>query len=94
MKQTTLSIYFIFFVLLSAFFLHEVTHIVILEYYGITEYDIVFGFGYVGVSYYGECSEICLLAHSINEVVFYNIIPLLILILYGMIILTINQNKK
>jgi len=80
MKQ---FIFFIFhcFLLISVFaFLHEATHVVILEYYGIDDWEVIFSWKGIGIKHYGECVDGCLLAHSINEVIGYNVMPLLLLI--------------
>lgn len=85
MKYRTAIIYVIVLVL-SMLAMHEITHYIILDYYGIEDKEVVFNFGYVGIRYTGECVDDCLLANSINEVVGYNVMPFLILICFIMII--------
>lgn len=71
----------IFFVVFIAFIaIHEITHCVILEYYGATDYSFTLTRMSPTIVYSGQCGEICLLAHSINDIVSYNIISMLILI--------------
>jgi len=76
----------------GSIFLHEVTHMQIFNYYGINDYWIEWGDGYVAVNYKGECNDVCELAHSINEIVHYNVSPFLIIIILLMLIK--DETKK
>lgn len=74
---------------------HELTHIQIAKSYGITEYKISYNWGSISVDYDGsKCGDSCKLANSINEVVGYNIMPVLILIGFFMFVNIIDGGIK
>ena len=76
-KETILNIIFIAFLLLSYITIHEYTHYSIYQIYGCEDIE----YGFLHVSAICEDTNVRL-AQSINEVVGYCIIPLLILIFY------------
>lgn len=68
--------------------MHEITHYQILKYYGVDDENIYFfaNWQMVGLYYEGECNDSCQLAHSINEVVGYNIMPFLVFICFILVV--------
>ena len=86
----------ILFIIFCNFLIHEKTHEQIAIYYGATETKIVFQLYPLKLHVVDNsfCNDECYLAHSINDIVGYNIMPFLIMIIVFLLLNDEKETKK
>ena len=92
--KTIMCIFVLISLIAATIYNHEVTHIQIIESYGITEYKINYQWSKITIEHAAaKCTDSCKLANSINEIIGYNVMPFLMLITFFMFLILIDEKK-